>query len=229
MDFNPLEIPETKTGLLFTAPGVWAEIVIRMAKTHLPHYDWHIYALSKEHNLPQVSLNKIDLCISFLCPRILPASILDLATLAVNFHPGDRNYPGIGCYNFALYEESAFYGACYHHMKPKVDTGGIISEKRFPILQSDTVETLQFKSYVKLISLVDDFFDKYTQGYDFNSSLKEWSRKPFTRKELNNLCSISDEMDEVEKAKRNKACNYPGFTEGNTSIPLVHSLTLRTS
>ena len=48
--------------------------------------------------------------LSFLSPWIVPQEALDRFSLALNFHPGPREYPGTGCYNFALYEGAREYG-----------------------------------------------------------------------------------------------------------------------
>ena len=47
-----------------------------------------------------------------------------------------------------------------------------------------------------------------------NSSLPKsnlkWQRKPFTRKQLNDLCKLSNSMNEEEINKRIKATTFPG-------------------
>ncbi len=49
--------------------------------------------------------------ISFLSTWIIHQSILNCAQkVAKNFHLGSPDYPGIGCYNFALYEICMRYG-----------------------------------------------------------------------------------------------------------------------
>lgn len=93
-----------------------------------------------------------DYIISFLSPWILPQSILNSAkNAAINFHPGSPDYPGSGCYNFALYENSKKYGVTVHHMKEKVDTGDIIMTSYFDISPFETVETLKLKSMNHLL------------------------------------------------------------------------------
>ena len=41
------------------------------------------------------------------------------------------------------------------------------------------------------------------------SDLK-WERKPYTRKELNDLCKLSKKMSDEEITKRVKATTFPG-------------------
>ena len=73
-----------------------------------------------------------DYLISFLSPWIITADELARFDTAINFHPASTDYPGSGCYNFALYDNAPEYGATCHHMLPKVDTGLVIDERRFP-------------------------------------------------------------------------------------------------
>ena len=151
--------------------------------------------------------------ISFLCPAIVPKALLKKSRLNVNFHPGNANYPGIGSFNFALYEGVAEYGACCHHMAAKVDTGGIIYEENFPIAAEETVETLQVRTWMVLLELLSKFLRHYAAGErEFEADLKGWTRQPFTRRELNSLAILKRDMSEDEIARRKKACNYPGFS-----------------
>ena len=69
-----------------------------------------------------------DYIISYLSRWIVPKSVINSAKkAAINFHPASPDYPGIGCSNFALYDESIIYGVTCHHMDSKVDTGKIIA------------------------------------------------------------------------------------------------------
>ncbi len=52
-----------------------------------------------------------DYIISFLSRWVVPEEILKHARkAAINFHPASPEYPGIGCNNFALYENAKEYG-----------------------------------------------------------------------------------------------------------------------
>ena len=65
---------------------------------------------------------------------VVPEWLLRKAKIAaINFHPASPDYPGIGCRNFALYENAKEYGVTCHHMSATIDTGSIIEIKRFPI------------------------------------------------------------------------------------------------
>ena len=52
---------------------------------------------------------------------------------AINFHPGPPEYRGMGCVNYALYDEVKKYGCTAHIMGKHIDLGTIINVKRFAV------------------------------------------------------------------------------------------------
>lgn len=195
---------------VFTDSNSWCDLAIEFINLHFPN-NVEVIRGGKGDKLPEgLGLLEYDIIISFLSPFIIPKHVLNKSTLSVNFHPGTSNYPGTGCYNFALYEESDVYGAVCHHMEPSVDTGKIIEEDTFQVFVWDTVESLQFRSYISLIKLLSSFLSRVVNGDDFNINNIEWLRKPFTRKQLEELSTITVNMDKVEINKRIRATSYPG-------------------
>jgi Formyl transferase len=95
---------------------------------------------------------------------IIPADLLNRSELAINFHPGSRDYPGSGCYSFAIYDRAAEYGCVCHHMVSAVDTGPLIEERRFRTIENETVETLKFRTYVVMQALLQDISLPASQG-----------------------------------------------------------------
>lgn len=160
-----------------------------------------------KQNLPE----NTECIISFLSPWIVPKDILEGTAQSINFHPASRDYPGIGCYNFCLYEEAEHYGATCHHMAARVDSGPIIEERRFPVLKSDTVETLKFRTMVVMLALFHDIISKIANGDVLPQSKETWSRPAFTRAQLNQLCQITPDLSSHEIAKRVRATTYPGY------------------
>ena len=154
---------------------------------------------------------RLGLVVSFLFPFRVPKYILECADLAVNFHPGSADYPGYGCFNFALYEGAAEYGGVCHEMYESFDAGPIFAEQRFPILQTHTVETLQFRTWVVLLNMLHDFLCDYERKGSF-SEVATWSRKPFRKRDLDDITTISPGMPEEEVSRRRRATDYPGFS-----------------
>lgn len=152
---------------------------------------------------------KGDYIISYLSRWIVPDDLLARAKVAaINFHPASPEYPGIGCNNFALYDEAKEYGVTCHHMAPKVDTGSIIAVKRFPLRASDDVSTLLSRAYDYQIVLFYEVIDIILQGKELPISKEQWTRQPFSRKEFNQLRQVSPDMTQEEIAKRIRATNF---------------------
>ncbi len=153
-----------------------------------------------------------DILISYMSPWIIPEEILSNTKLwNINFHPGPPNYPGIGCTNFALYNGEKIYGVTAHLMEEKVDSGKIIGVKRFPILETDTVYSLTLKSYGFMLSLFFEIIDYIIKNNKLPECNEKWTRAPYTRKELEELCVITPNMSEEEVKRRIKATQFPGM------------------
>lgn len=156
-----------------------------------------------------------DYLISFLGSWIVPPALLARARFAaLNFHPAPPEYPGIGCYNFALYEGAPTYGVTCHHMAPKVDSGGIVKVHRFPVLPTDTVATLKERSMAALLALYHDVLSGILKGDPLPAAADRWTRRPFTRRELDALCRVTPDMPAEEIRRRARATYFPGFLSG---------------
>jgi len=152
---------------------------------------------------------KGDLIISYLSQWIIPKSLLDNASMAaLNFHPGPPEYPGIGCTNFAIYNREKIFGVTCHHMEPQVDTGKIVAVKRFPVFENDTVFSITHRCYNSILSLFYEIFYSIMQAENIPQSDEIWKRKPYLRKELNDLCRLTPDMSVNEIERRIKATHY---------------------
>ena len=212
MDISPDNIN------LFTDKHIWCDFAHELVENYLGS-GVNLYRGSKGDKLPRLELGKATpLNISFLSPFIIPKSVLDNSGLSINFHPGTRHYPGYGCYNFALYEEAREYGVVCHHMEQTVDTGKIIEEMTFPVFKRDSVETLQYRSFVFLLSMLTSILSRLCSGENFANAEIAWSRRPFTRKDLVKLTEFSKTMDGAEIDRRIRATAYPGHPVDLTSI-----------
>ncbi|HEX8583740.1 MAG TPA: hypothetical protein VF680_04955 [Allosphingosinicella sp.] len=156
--------------------------------------------------------------LSFLSPWIVPGAVLDNAGVSINFHPASVDYPGIGCYNFALYDESPEFGAVCHHMLAKVDTGVVIEERRFPLFPSDSVETLKLRTMVTMVSMFHDVCTLIAAGSELPVSERQWTRAAFTRRQMNALKKIEPDMAADEIARRIRAGTYPGYPGPSVTI-----------
>ena len=153
-----------------------------------------------------------DYIISYLSPWIVPKNVLEKSNIAaINFHPATPNYPGTGCTNFALYEEAEEYGVTCHYMEPKVDTGKIIAVKRFPTTKNDNVSSLMKRTYNHQLILFYEIMGKIINNESIPVSTENWTRKAFTRSELNELSIIDPSMTKKEIKRRIKATSYKNY------------------
>jgi len=150
-----------------------------------------------------------DYIISYLSRWVVPEWLLKKAGIAAfNFHPASPEYPGIGCNNFALYEDAKEYGATCHHMLPRVDTGPIIAVKRFPLFPSDNVASVLARTYAFQLVLFYEVMSSILAGKDLPVSEESWTRRPFTRREFEELRRIRPDMPREEIARRVRATAY---------------------
>jgi methionyl-tRNA formyltransferase len=155
---------------------------------------------------------EFDYTISYLSPWIVPKKVLQNTKIAaINFHPGPPEYPGIGCTNFAIYNQEKKFGITVHYMHEKVDTGTIIQVKRFPLFEKDTVWSLSQRCYAYIYTTFVGLFKLMLCAEPFPVSDEKWRRKAYTRVELNELCRITSDMTSREIQRRIKATTFPNM------------------
>lgn len=176
------------------------------------HFDSvKIYQGTTKDTFPTQALDESsDILISYLSSWIIPGSLLSKTKLwNINFHPGPPEYPGIGCFNFAIYNNERTYGVTSHLMCEKVDSGKIIGVKKFPLSKSDSVYTLSLKSYKHMLSLFFKVMDFILKKNKLPNCNETWKRRAYTRKGLEALCKIRPNMAKREIKRRIKATTYP--------------------
>ena len=152
---------------------------------------------------------KGDLLISYLAQWVIPNRLLANADLAaINLHPGPPEYPGIGCTNFAIYNGEKEFGITCHHMLSKVDSGSIIAVRRFPVLDTDTVYSVTQRCYAEILHLFYELVSGVLLGKNLPESKETWTRKPYKRKELDELCELRPGMSDAEIQRRIRATTY---------------------
>jgi len=191
---------------------------MEFVKAHFPEHE--IILGNRSDKFPEdTGWWKGDYIISYLSPWIIPEYLLNRAEKAsINFHPGPPEYPGIGCTNFAIYDKADTFGITCHHMNPKVDTGNMIAVKRFPLYESDTVFTLTQRCYGYILQLFYEVASVILAGDDLAQSDESWKRKPYKRKELNELCKITSDMSAEEIRRRVRAVTFPNAPGAYTEI-----------
>lgn len=189
----------------------FAEEALRFVSRHFPTAD--IVLGKPGETLPKETLRWTgDYIVSYLCGWVVPQCLLDRAKVAaINFHPGPPEYPGTGCYNFALYEGATKYGVTCHHMAASVDAGDIIAVRRFPLFPADNVLSLAKRSSACLLELFYEIMPAILDGRPMPESDEVWQRKPFTRRDMHDLFRISPDMPKDEVLRRIAAAEHPDW------------------
>lgn len=150
-----------------------------------------------------------DVLLSYMSRWVVPGRVLErVKQAALNFHPAPPEYPGVGCNNFALYDNASEYGVTCHHMAAKVDAGPIIEVRRFPVFRSDDVASLLDRTYDYLLVTFYDIVTMVAAGKPLPTSPERWQREPFRRDELNELCEIRADMPPEEVQRRIRATTF---------------------
>ena len=149
---------------------------------------------------------------------ILKNNILKkVSKAAINFHPGPPEYRGTGCANYALYENSKFYGCTAHLINEKVDNGKIIDVKKFNINKKNSISEVLAKTYETMFGLAISTIKNIKKNPDFveNQILKnkdmKWSNKIKKLKDLNNFYEINKNIKKNDFLNKIRATNTPGF------------------
>ncbi len=186
----------------------YAELAASYLKQIFPKTEI-VYAGRGEKFPPELLAWTGDYVFSYLSPWVIPSSVIERASCgAINWHPGPPEYPGIGCTNFAIYDSAKEFGITCHHMAGKVDTGKIIEVLRFRIHPNDTVFSVTQKCYSFIYYSFHKIIEKIAHRETLPESGEHWTRKPYTRKELDSLCVIKLDMATDEITRRIKATTY---------------------
>ena len=136
---------------------------------------------------------------------------------AINFHPGPPEYCGTGCVNYALYENSKFYGCTAHLINEKVDNGKIIDVKKFNINKKNSISEVLTKTYETISGLAISTIKNIKKNPDFveNQILKnkdiKWSNKIKKLKDLNNFYQINKNIKKNDFLNKIRATDTPEF------------------
>lgn len=142
---------------------------------------------------------------------IVPGWLIERTATCLNFHPGPPERPGIGCVNFALYEGDRQYGSTCHRIVEEIDAGEIVSVKRFPIHDNDSVASLLMRSYDYLLCQLYDVAALVAAGADLQPCGELWARKATTKRDLDRLMNLSLDAQPDEIARVVRATSFGNF------------------
>ena len=130
---------------------------------------------------------------------------------AINFHPSPPEYRGPGGINYALYNESKFFGSTAHLINEKIDNGNIIDLKRFKIDKNSNIEKILFKTYVVTTNQAFFVINKIIENPKNLKNLiqknkkSKWSKKIKTIKDLSKFYEIDRNISKKKFLKKMRA------------------------
>ena len=150
-----------------------------------------------------------DYIFCYRAHAILPESLIDRASIAaINFHPGPPEYRGIGCVNWALYDEAHTYGSTAHIMSAIVDAGPILDVCRFDVSPNASLEEVLGETYRQMAKQAKRVIGLlYSEGpaaidkMRGQSRAEKWSDRLYSKRELEQLYQIAPSASSNEVAK----------------------------
>ena len=156
--------------------------------------------------------------ICFRSHYILKRNLINKAKIAaINYHPGTPNYRGIGCVNYALYNNAKYYGSTCHLINEKIDNGKILNIQKFKLKKDDSVDSTLEKTYGMMLLQA-----KFTLNYLFkdhhnleklmkeNKNIK-WSNKLNKLIHLNKFYEINKNIKKNDFLNKIRASNTDKF------------------
>ncbi len=158
-------------------------------------------------------LKKYDYLISFLNTIFITKNVRKKIRIdSFNFHPGPPEYPGFGCYNFALLDKVKFYGSTIHIINDKFDNGKIIDFHKFNIIYKRVnLEKLINLTHKNITKQAKKFIqDLLNKKFKIQKKIK-WKRKAFTKKEFERAREIKLYDTRKDVLKKIKAFSYKNY------------------
>ena len=182
-------------------------------KSELQKKSNHLKIIMSDNKNMKINYNvKYDFIFSFRSHHILKKKLLKNVNYgAINFHPGPPKYRGIGCVNYALYDNCKTYGVTAHLIDEKIDHGKIINIKIFRIKKKDSLDMVLQKAYsfqvkqaVQIIRSLSGDPNKLIKMVKNNRKIK-WSKKIKNRNILNKFYEINKNISKNNLKKKIRA------------------------
>lgn len=138
----------------------------------------------------------------------MPSGAIKRVGACLNVHPGPPEWRGIGCVNQALYADASTYGVTAHYVSAELDRGQIVEVQRFEVFQKDTVASLLERTYAHMLPMAMRIIDKLALGQLPVFSHDVWSGPLWTRKQLDDLSTITLGMSDDEAKRRVRATTF---------------------
>lgn len=154
-----------------------------------------------------LNVSEFDWIFSWLCPWKIPKYVLEKAKKgAINFHPAPPKYPGIGCYNYAIWNEDKEYGVTAHFMDEILDHGKIIRMYPVDIYENDTISTLKNRSITMLKTLFYSTIWAILNNDGFVTEYNGKWGKYKSKKDFDDFCNLYSDLDLYYRGIINNKC-----------------------
>ncbi len=118
--------------------------------------------------------------------RLLPASVLEAVSTAVNFHDGPLpGYAGRNVTSWALLADEPTHAVTWHLMQARADTGAVVATAAWPVSPDATAETLNKRCFAEGLAT----FAEVASGLA-SATLPATPQPPGTRR----LCRSTDRL-----------------------------------
>ena len=161
---------------------------------------------------------KFDFIFSYRSFVIIKENLIKKCVYApINFHPGPPEYRGTGCVNYALYDNSKFYGCTSHIISSKIDYGKIIDVKKFRIGKNSSVDSVLKKTHKLMFERAKFIIHSLLKNpnninkFMSNSKKNKWSKKIKTLKDLEQFYIIDKNISKSEFIRKIRATNTNKF------------------
>lgn len=156
----------------------------------------------------------VDVVLSLLYWRRIGSELIDHPRVGcINFHPAPLpEFRGVAVYSFGILEEVSEWGVSAHFVEPTIDTGDLISVRRFPIdATTHTARSLETRTRPHLLdlfkSVVQHLVDNRKLSRDPQGSGRYYSMADF--KEAQQI-GPEDSLETIDRKAR--AFWYPPHT-----------------
>ena len=175
----------------------WSNKIIKLLKKNFLNVTI-LYSETYKQKIDKKVMNWTgDYILSFRSLLILPEKIINNAKIAaINFHPGPPKYRGVGCLNYAVYNNEKYYGVTAHLMTKKIDYGNILKVQKFKIDKMKNLDQILEITHGKLYLIAKYFIDKIIKKkLDLKKLIKlnkySWSKKIKLKSDLDKFYIIN--------------------------------------
>lgn len=122
-----------------------------------------------------------DWLISVNSSKIISSDTLNLfKNGGLNLHNGPLpKYAGLHVHQWGIRHGKLEFGSTIHYIDAGIDTGDIVSECSFPILENDTGLTLYRRSFAKGVELIIEVLNKIFNGEKLIPKIQDLSQREY--------------------------------------------------